>query len=458
MKKRFFILLVFLMIVCLGFVTGCDQNISPNGNPSGSGDEMETLYQFKSSELENYVIVYTEDNPDYYVLANQLANQILEKYGQFLTIACDTDSAPTKYEILIGDTNRYDQQGRVMEYSVTIDEGKFRINAGGSFSAEKAIAYLCENVFNGKEFALDNGEYYQTSFLTASQAITDETTARIMSANVLADVFADSSYKKAHYRAEIFAGMLVSYTPDVLGLQETDENWNNVLDDYLAKIQNTHGISYARHLATYQDKVNYTSLLYRSDKFKVENSGVNVFRWWTDKNFNHNYHMRNISWAQFSSLDNAGEKFIVANTHWSYRTEHADGNTYLADSSKPIAANELRVQCKDETNAFITTLRQTYPDIPIIMTGDFNTSLPFFTESGWAPKSFSVISEEALNSGKSLAIVPSSGHFDHLFAAGNYSIKLYAFFKDANHHSLLSDHPFVYADLAFPSEGNESNA
>jgi endonuclease/exonuclease/phosphatase family metal-dependent hydrolase len=285
--------------------------------------------------------------------------------------------------------------------------------------------------------------------LTKAYPLAENTTARIMTANILADAFADSSYNKASYRAEIFAGMLVAYTPDVIGLQEVDESWNQAIDDYLARLQSAHGITYSRHLATYEGKVNYTSLLYRSDKFKVEDSGVNPFTWWTDRSFNHNYHMRNISWAQFSSLADAGKKFIVANTHWSYRTEHADGKTYLANSATPIAANELREQCKNETNNFMSKLKQTYSGMPIFLTGDFNTSLSFFTQSGWTPTAFRIISEEAKTNGTSLSTVPVSGHYDHLFGTGNYTVRHYAFFTDTDYHNLLTDHPFAYADLAF---------
>ncbi len=441
MKRLFFFLFVILI---LGLITGCNQTSSP-----GTTEGEVTSYHFQSDELPKYTIVYGENNPRYAQLANALADHILEKYDAFLTTACDTDIPSSRYEIVLGDTNRSTRQGRIMEYSVTVEESKLYIHAGGTFSAEEAITYLCEHVFNGQPFTLEDGEYYQTSFLTKSQPVTDGTTARIMSANVLADAFADSAYKKAHYRAEIFAGMLISYTPDVLGLQETDENWNDVLDDYLAKIQLLYGIAYARHFATYEDQVNYTSLLYRCDKFQVEDSGINVFNWWTDSTFHHNYHMRNISWAKFSSVMNADETFIVANTHWSYRTEHSGGNTYLAGSGTPIAENELRVQCKDETNTFLTSLKQAHPEIPIFLTGDFNTSLPFFTESGWSPTEFHIISEEAKNSGKALSLVPTSGHFDHIFGSGSYFINLYAFFNNTNHHDLLTDHPFVYADLSF---------
>lgn len=436
MKRLFFFALLTVLI--LGLISGCESSPAPT-----VADEPMGPYQFKSGELENYVIVYAQNNPDYASLANQLADHILEKYDVFLTTTPDTASPSAQYEILLQDT------GRIMEYSVTVEDGKLMILTGGSFSAEQAIDHLCEHVFTGHDFALDIGEHSQTSFLTKSQSITENTSARIMSANVLADAFADSSYQKAYYRAEIFAGMLISYTPDVIGLQETDENWNKVLDDYLTKIQNIYGITYARHLATYQNKVNYTSLLYRADKFQIETDGVNVFSWWTDTAFNHNYHMRNISWAQFSSLDDPSKTMIVANTHWSYRTEHSGGSTYLAGSNVPIAVDELRMQCKDETNTFLSALRQTCPEIPILLTGDFNTSLSFFTDSGWTPTGFRIISQEAINSGKSLALVPASGHFDHIFGTGSYSVELFGFFKDANHHELLTDHPFVYADLAF---------
>lgn len=437
MKKTFLVFLVLLTVLC--FAAGCGQKAPADK----SGAVSTGPYQFRSDELANYVIVYSDENPDYFDLAYRLNEQIYTKYGKILNVIRSSNATPSQYEILLGDT------GRVMEYSVTVQDGKFRIHVGGSFSAEKAIDFLCQQVFNGQEFVLDSGEYYQTSFLTASQEMTEDATARIMSANILADAFADSSYKEAHYRAEIFAGMLVSYTPDVLGIQEADENWNNVLDMYLKKIQKSHGITYERLLASYENKVNYSSLLYRSDKFKAETSDLSVFSWWTNKAFNHNYHMRNVSWARFSALDAPEKTFLVANTHWSYRTEHANGQTCLFGSNTPIAVNELRTQCKDETNRILSTLRQENPGVPIFLTGDFNTSLPFFTDSGWTPAAFRLISEEALNSGTSISLVPSSGHFDHLFGTGNYTIKHFAFFNNTNQHSLLTDHPFVYADLAF---------
>lgn len=445
MKKICMFCMTLLSVACLMHMTGCAQDTGTISATQATAIPT----QFCLEDLDRYVIVYPGNNPDYLALANRLADQIFEKYDVFLQIVCDADTSPAECEILLGDTNRHNQNTKVMEYSVTVADGKFQINAGGSFSAEKAIDLLCQVLFNGQPFAVDNGTYYETSLLTTVQSVMDGSTARIMSANILADAFADESYRSAFYRAEIFAGMLVSYTPDVLGLQEADENWNRALAYYLAKLQNAHGIAYSQLLSTYENKTNYTSFVYRSDRFQPEDSGVHVFGWWTDSTFGHNYHMRNISWAQFSALENPQSRFLVANTHWSYRTEHADGHHYLTGSDAPIAADELRMQCKEETDRFLSSVRQSHPQIPILLTGDFNTSLSFFTEGGWTPADFSIISEAARSSGKALSLVPASGHFDHIFGAGNYTILCYGQVKDVNEHHLLTDHPFVYTDLMF---------
>ncbi|MBR5570034.1 MAG: hypothetical protein IKW10_03975 [Oscillospiraceae bacterium] len=405
---------------------------------------------FQSSQLSKYVIVYDSSNSYYLQFANRLKTRISERYGVDLPVVSDHNSIVTAHEILLGDTNRYNDPGRVMEYAVTVDEGVFRIKTGGPYSADNAVTYLCEQVFNGQAVSLHGGEHYRTCLLTSSREITDGTSARVMSANLLADVFNnDDTYKTADYRAEIFAGMLVSYTPDVIGLQEVNKSWSSALDFYLQRVKELYGMEYSKCWATYEGKTNYTCLLYRSDKFKVENGGVEVFSWWKDLGANYHYHMRNISWAQFASLENNDEKFVVANTHWSYRLEHAEGDTYLTGSGTPIAADELRTQCMNETKTVMASLNSKYSAMPIFLVGDFNTPLSFFASDGWLPASYHVISTQAQSNGTALSTVPVSGHYDHLFGVGNYSVKLYEFWNHVNHHSALTDHPFVYADLAF---------
>lgn len=366
-----------------------------------------------------------------------------------LPVKPDAVASPAPYEIVLGDTDRCPPQGKVMEYSVTVADSRLLINVGGAFSANKAIDFLCENVFQGQPVTLDVGTHYQKSLLSKKYPITQGADARILSANVLADAFSGGEFPSAANRGEILAGILVAYTPDVIGLQEADESWDKVLDSYLAKVQLTTGITYSRLLPSYEDKINYTSLIYRSDKYQVSQSGVTPFTWWSDPAFSHTYHMRNISWASFTPTDGSGKDFIVANTHWSYRTEHSGKNIFLAGSAQPIAENTLRQQCREETDSFMNQLRLRYPNIPIFLTGDFNTSLSFFTQSGWTPSGYSIVSQEALANNSALATVAQSGHFDHIFAAGSYSISCYGHIKDTEHLELITDHPFVYADFSF---------
>ena len=63
MKKTILILWMLLVILCQSFLTGCD---------TGASDP----FQFNSDELAQYVIIYEESNPDYFDLANQLADHI----------------------------------------------------------------------------------------------------------------------------------------------------------------------------------------------------------------------------------------------------------------------------------------------------------------------------------------------------------------------------------------------
>jgi endonuclease/exonuclease/phosphatase family metal-dependent hydrolase len=87
--------------------------------------------------------------------------------------------------------------------------------------------------------------------------------------------------------------------------------------------------------------------------------------------------------------------------------------------------------------------------MPIFLTGDFNTSLTFFTQSGWTPTQFQVISEAAKKNGTALSVIPDSGYYDHIFGTGSYTIRCYAYLQNTNFQELLSDHPFAYADFYF---------
>jgi endonuclease/exonuclease/phosphatase family metal-dependent hydrolase len=264
----------------------------------------------------------------------------------------------------------------------------------------------------------------------------------MMTTNILADEFnTDANYKNAAYRAEIYAGILIAYTPDVVGVQESDTSWSPLLDKYIAQINEEYGYNYARLYSTYESMVNFTSLIYRADKLSVGTSGVQVFNWW----YTHStptYHMRNITWAQFTLKSNTSKKFIFANTHWSYRLEHQD--KYGTDT--------LRTQNKDETETFLSTMKSKYSTMPIFLVGDFNTSVGYFIKNDynnyWLVSQCNLISTQASSNGTLITAIPTSNYFDHIFGTGTYTVKRYDHFTTPNYKNKLSDHPFVYTDLA----------
>ena len=170
MKKTLWIVMVLLAAICVSVVAEgftVAQAASPSEQDQTAAwhrtkfyapyqRAITDTYQFKTDELSKYVIVYDGSNSGYAPLARQLADQIQAKYGKKLTVAADNAYPAGRYEILLGDTNRYEPAGRLMEYSVTVADGTFRINAGGLFSGEKAIDYLCESVFNGQALSLSS--------------------------------------------------------------------------------------------------------------------------------------------------------------------------------------------------------------------------------------------------------------------------------------------------------------
>ena len=79
MKKTFLVFLVLLTVLC--FAAGCGQK-----TPSDESGAVSTgPYQFRSDELANYVIVYSDENPDYFDLAYRQMNRFIQNTARSST-------------------------------------------------------------------------------------------------------------------------------------------------------------------------------------------------------------------------------------------------------------------------------------------------------------------------------------------------------------------------------------
>lgn len=59
------------------------------------------------------------------------------------------------------------------------------------------------------------------------------------------------------------------HQPDVIGMQEADQKWIDLLSAYLELLKRDYGIEYTWVFPTYDGVENMTSLLYRSDKYDL---------------------------------------------------------------------------------------------------------------------------------------------------------------------------------------------
>lgn len=199
---------------------------------------------------------------------------------------------------------------------------------------------------------------------------------------------------------------------------------------YLTVLSEKYDLEYSSLYSNYGGKQNLTSILYRSDVLTVEDSGVEVYSYWSG-----NYHMRNITWSVFKK---GTKRFMIANTHWAWETEE-----------------ESRLSMEEHA-AFIERMRSTY-NCPIFSTGDYNAKqdsqiLADFLNRA-AAQSLRV---QAVDAGvlandcggcNSVGTPRTGGNYiDHIIGSGNYTVKRYETVVGSMVH-WLSDHSPQFADV-----------
>ncbi len=338
------------------------------------------------NDLSDYTIVYETERDGYAEIANQLRNSLLAM-GYSLRVAADTALPYVNgaKEILVGNTNRsasqalYAVQPDLMTYSVVIGETYLQLVSGGPYSASVCADELCSKFIITSNKAFKSGELLKGDINLDNSDLATEADLRIMTANVLAARWA-TTYNNCPpvvQRAEIFAASLVSGRPDVIGVQESDNEWIKILPYYLAVIKEKYGMEYEwifedwkSDLQTFvSEGQTLTTMIYRSDKYTLEDSGIQNIDGWNKKEYN----LRLLEWGLFSEKQNPAHRFIVCNTHWSLSTESA---AWQAQS----------VQLSIDT---IRSLQDKYSNVPIFQTGDYNSTndqgslyTKFLAESG----------------------------------------------------------------------------
>ena len=220
---------------------------------------------------------------------------------------------------------------------------------------------------------------------------------------------------------------------------------------YLERVAKKEGIEYTFLFGKIEHEnkkmTNFSTIVYRSDLYKVEESGCEVYSIWE---MTPSYLQRVASYVKLTSKTNPDKEFILVNTHWA----HEDHETVNA--------------CAVEEAALVNRLKEKYAGVSVFCTGDFNN----LSTREWKDKYLNqfvadiggnIASAVARENG--VLLTPGGcrqdaksihenvlrevddSFIDHIVCAGgSVEVKCHDTIRDNQTH-ILSDHSLIYADI-----------
>jgi len=386
-------------------------------------------------ELRDFKIVYAASEAGYDVEAGYFRDLVAERYGYLLEVVSDKDTPVSAHEILIGPTNRVESAEfaghhapGLLDFSMGVLSGKFVI-LGRPYSCKAAAQRFSSKYLHTKEssVSIPEGVVFSLSQLDKAEVpLAEGAGLRIMTANILAEFESWGGTTPVFERAEIFAAVLKVYSPDVVGVQEVTDQWYKILPGY---IEGEYAFLWER---TPDGLTNYSSILYKKDKYNIVDSDVMYF------STNGKNNIRLVTWGVFEDITTK-ERFIVFNTHWSWES-----------------AEIARAQAAEEA-ALIRQVIAKY-NYPVFCTADYNTiqhtdNYNYFLEQAGMVDAKYVAQERGVLkniSGGCGALGSPRGEtgnsIDHIFISP--SVEVFAFETVVINRTFdLSDHSPKYSDV-----------
>ena len=253
---------------------------------------------------------------------------------------------------------------------------------------------------------------------------------RVMSYNILNPEWS-STGETAESRVDGFFEVLTRYMPDVVGIQEASYLWHDVINGVLQE-DDTYQFACEK---TYLFKDNMTTFLYNTKTVKLVNESIFDLDTGSD--------IRLFSVATFEKLSD-GKQFIVTNVH-----------------PAPSSREEEYPRQMSKFTDYAQYILEEYSDMPIIMTGDFNTKeqseyyTNFLNDTGVKDAKYEA--ETLLRNYSTWCgfdTKPKEGGkycIDHIFVNSNLSVLNYDVVADDGVEK-VSDHIPIYADIIFNAE------
>ncbi len=382
------------------------------------------------AEILDYRVIFDADGSDN--VASDVADRLKNDLSWNVMAAPDTLAAASN-EIVLGSTARDNDtvksylKGGVNElgefdYAIIVENGKIYLVSITNSGLYQALDRLVDLVNNGE---IADGVYLKPAYDTQDDAsLADGADIRVMSYNILY-----STEYLVEDRIGNFLNILGYYKPDVIGLQETSAGSNAGWHEYIADSLVADDIY--RKACYASDSVSglMTTFLYNPDTVKLLEEYV--------IDLEAGSQIRVLSVAVFQRLAD-GQNFVVMNTHPAPYGSAA----YNPNLTAMLAAAKTELS--------------KYSDLPVMITGDFNTSESvseyqlIMTELGLVDTKYTAdVMVKEYDSCPGFGVEAEAGSefvIDHIFANSLVDTKLYNIVID---HDVAhtSDHIPIYVDV-----------
>ena len=392
------------------------------------------------AELSEYKIVYAFENKVMKESAEYLSELIKEHCG--IQLECITDNTvPTQKEIILGVTTRGEavlvKDLPVLDYVIKVASKKIIIGASKDNVNKSAIDAFAKTFLSGiytDGFRISasydsSGVGRATIKGSYDPTLAEGADLRIMSFNILAELWDADAKATLPGRDENVANILLTYLPDVVALQENTPMWYELLEERLKGVY-----QYAIYKSPSKAPA-YTTIMYNTHTTELIECTAKLY---TERNSSSS---RLLTIARMRRKSD-GAEFIVTNTHWD------------------ITDDRRQAQLPENTK-WVNELHEQY-DVPIFCAGDYNSNendlfKKFLQNTNMTDPRYSA--KTVVNAGKTthtLGLYPQAASdalcIDHIAVREGQDVLFYNRLtldeaKDA------SDHCPIYIDVKLNTKG-----
>ena len=307
---------------------------------------------WNGNSLRDWEIVYPSANANNALtFATLIADQIETAAGFVLSLVSDSEATSEK-QICVGNC-----KGNETVNGPSLTVSGTRIVVGGADQADleqataELLSYLHLNNIVNKKLEITTEEKTMSA---------KKESLRVMSFNLRYDLTENAGVS----RVDAVAAEILYYKPDVFGVQEDTQQWCDLLD---AKLTEYTAVRYGQKMTNNNQHV---TLYYRTAEFTLLESGT---KWLSETpsvpniKFSESATVRKMNYVVLERKSD-GERFCYTNTHLE--------NSGTTDTSSQLYVTRATARNKQITvlTELLADISQKWDHIPMIITGDFNTT------------------------------------------------------------------------------------